>query len=499
MKTMIGNNKTLGSKNIIFYPNRCKFFIDTNNLVTPFMLNTILEKFDDDAINRLNEVIKGIKFYVGGKQWHQNQRGYLKASVYEYDFNKGMVLVFLSKIFNLGYERWKRISYGSLKRFIWESFCYEFIKALSHTTKLDLNLAGRAKNYYLNKFNDRTSDFLQELFNYEREGLPRINYIKIINTLWNEPLPMSLGFLEILYTRRLGKLKKIISNNSNFIRIRFFNELRKVKLNHKYEYNLSELINYCIHSEHFEKLFKNIRSYGKLHREFYNKAKRIILKLFNQYNINGELCRYLDSANRTHYFLTHKTFERIKSVCLQTCIAKIKNQLLEEYDNFRNFYSICPICKEEQSTQTTCENLYFNSKYNFFKEVLLEKMNQFESLDQLNTQDYYFGVPCNSCFQLTKNIQGKFSDFNQLQKFILKYDTCPICGQKNHIDYLTEFYYNENTKILRNYLINNMDLSKKLKEFKINIGIPCCNCFEQFFSEESNIGILNISYLRGQL
>ncbi len=27
--------------------------------------------------------------------------------------------------------------------------------------------------------------FLKNLFNYEREILPRINYIKIINTIWN--------------------------------------------------------------------------------------------------------------------------------------------------------------------------------------------------------------------------------------------------------------------------------------------------------------------------
>jgi len=44
-----------------------------------------------------------------------------------------------------------------------------------------------------------------------------------------------------------------------------------------------------------------------------------------------------------------------------------------------------------------------------------------------------------------------------------------------------------------------MDLSKKLKKFKINIGIPRCNCNKQVFDEEPTRGILNISYLRGQL
>ncbi len=44
-----------------------------------------------------------------------------------------------------------------------------------------------------------------------------------------------------------------------------------------------------------------------------------------------------------------------------------------------------------------------------------------------------------------------------------------------------------------------MDLSKKQKKIKINIGIPRCNCNKQFFDEKATRGILNISYLRGQL
>ena len=71
--------------NNIFYPTRCTFFVDTNNLVHSFMVSTILEKFDDDAIGRLNEVIRGMKFYVGGHQWRLNQKGYLKASTYHND------------------------------------------------------------------------------------------------------------------------------------------------------------------------------------------------------------------------------------------------------------------------------------------------------------------------------------------------------------------------------------------------------------------------------
>ena len=495
---MLENNETIEVNNTIFYPNRCKFFIDTNNLVNPFMLNTILEKFDDDAINRLNEVIKGIKFYVGGNQWHINKKGYLKASTYEYNCKDGTLLVYISKIFNLGYERWRRLPYGSLKRFIWESFCYEFIMMLSHITKLDVSLAKRAKEYYLNKHNELTLNFLKDLFNYERKNLPHINYIKIINTIWNESLPESLGFLNVFYARKLTKLKTRLTFVPNFMKIRIFNELRKLKLKHKYEYNLSELINYCIHNEHFEKLFINSRYYDKLQREFYYKAKRIILQFFKQYDITHELFRYKDSANRIHYFLTHKTFERVKSVCLQKCFQKIKNKLLGEYEMFRNFYSKCPICKQNHSNHQICEEIFFSSKYSFFKEILLEKM-KFNSFESLNTEDYFVGVPCEPCFQLIHNIQGKFSELDQLQKFVVKYGICPVCGAYNHRDYLISFYNDENKRLIRDYLVNNISLSEKLEKFKINIGIPCCNCFEQFFDEKSNGGILNISHLRGQL
>ncbi len=484
---------------MIFYPHRCTFFIDTNNLVKTFMVSTILEKFDDDAISRLNEVIKGIKFYVGGKQWHFNQKGYLKTSTYEYNFNDGTVLVYLSKIFNLGYERWRRLPYGSLKRFIWESFCYEFIMMLSHITKLDVSLAGRAKDYYLNKHDELTLSFLKDIFNYERENLPRINYIKIINTIWSESLPESLGFLNVFYARKLSKLKTKLNFVPNYMKIRTFNELRKLKLKHKYEYNLSELINYCIHSEHFEKLFmNNSHSYQKLQKEFYSKAKRIILKFFKQYNITHELYKYLDSANRIHYFLTHNTFERVKSVCLQKCIQKIKNKLLEEYEMFRIFYSKCPICKQNHSNHQICEDIFFSSKYSFFKEILLEKMKD-DSFESLNTEDYFFGVPCEPCFQLIHNIQGKFSELNQLQKFIVKYGICPVCGANNHRDYLISFYNNDNKRVIREYLVNNMYLSEKLEKFKINIGIPCCNCFEQFFDEDPSIAVLDVSDLLSEI
>ena len=122
-----------------------------------------------------------------------------------------------------------------------------------------------------------------------------------------------------------------------------------------------------------------------------------------------------------------------------------------------------------------------------------------DSFESLNTEDYFFGVPCEPCFQLIQNIQGNFSELNQLQKFIVKYGICPVCGANNHRNYLISFYNDDNKRVIREYLVNNMDLSEKLEKFKINIGIPCCNCFEQFFDEDPRIAVLDVSYLLNEM
>ena len=484
---MVKTNQNI-KKDTIFYPERCSFSVDTNNLINFQMIQTIIEKFDSNAIYRLNDIIKGIKFYVGGNQWHFKEKGVLRFSTCEFDFKNNMIYFYLSKIFESGFHNWRNQLYGSFKRYIWESFCHEVIMCLVDALRIDLSLVPKAKKRHLNIFRAPKDCLLFDLLNFNHEDLPKVNFISINQQLWTEELPKRLGFLDTFYNRKINVLKKKINtpHASNMDRMRIFNELRKIKLGYEYEYNLSELINYCIHNEHFESYFKvNWQMYGKLHREFYYKAKRIILKFFKVYEILDELKEYKDSANRTHYFLTHATFERVKSGCLQNCIQKIKNSYLEEYNRFKNFYRVCPICKQENINQLICEDFYFSTKYRYFKEVLLEKMNDDQTFDELNTGGFYFGIPCDECFEITKNIYGKYSDFTQVQNFIINYRTCPICLSKNHVSYLLSFYHDDNRRELRNYLINNKDLNK-LDNYKINIGIPCCRCYEEIFEEKPN-------------
>ena len=479
------------AKPTIFYPERCEFYVDTNNLIHIQMFETIINKFDDETIYRLNEVLNGIKFYVGGNHWHKNKKGYIKYPAFEFNFHDRTLLIFLYKIFDLGYKRWIKMLYGSLKRYIWESFCHEIIMSLTHVIKLNLNLAAIANSYYLNEENSFIENFVSELFSYKKNYPLRVNFIGINTLLWHESIP-KLRFLEILHHRKLNKLKNV-SKASHFDKIKFFNEFRKIKLNYEYEYNLSELVNYCIHNHHFETLCRHYFDKAKFQREFYYKAKRIILKFFKEYDINNELIEYKDSANRIHFFLTHKTFERVKSACLQNCIAKIKNKMLRDYEKFINFYSRCPICKRENQNQSNCERFYFNTEYSFSKEILIDKMNDSNSLEDLNDEDMYFGIPCEKCYQFVRNIQGKLSGLNQVQKFLVNYANCPICGMKNHNSYLLSFYYDESKEHLRNHLIELMQMGN-LQNIKLNYGIPCCDCFYKVFEEEPNYSNVDLMF-----
>ncbi|MHA1436813.1 MAG: hypothetical protein ACTSPD_04505 [Promethearchaeota archaeon] len=472
------NNENL-EESCIFYLKRCSFFIDTNNLIDIAIVETILDEFQDDAIKRLNKIINGIKFFVGGLRTKSKECGILRFTTYELNLHDRTINFFLSKIFNLGFESWKSLSLGALKRYIWESFFHEFIMGIIHVLKINLSLIEVAKNYcFDNDTNKRIKRILYRLFNNQDKDIPRINYIAMHTKLWRVTLP-KLGFFELLYNAKIKDLKHINSKNVPIIsKVRILNELRKIKMNYEYEYNLSELINYVIDKDHFKIYFKHN---WKNRKELFYKAKREILKFIKLHDIPFKI--YLDSANRKHYFLTHNIFERIKSACYQICLVKISNKMLREFEVFKKFYSKCPICKNENLNQKKCELFYFSPKFSYFKDILIEKMKEVDSIDKLNDDEYFFGIPCDDCYHITNNIQGRFIDLNEIQKFIIAYNKCPICSAKNHINYLTSFYNDNSKRNLRDFLIRSMEVIKN-KNYNINIGIPCCICYEQYFGEK---------------
>lgn len=488
------------TKQTKFQFKRCNFYVDTNNLINPKMLQAILIKFKDPVIERLNQIIKGIKFYIGGNHRHYREFGFYCTDMYEYNFHNQTLLFFLSKMFDSGYGRWRNLLYGAIKRYVFESFCYEVVMALNQILTLDTSLIEKAKKYYLNDYNRQNNEFSRKLFAYEGPEVPRVNFILINNDLWTEELPTKMGFLDILYHRSIEKLKRALNMpyTPSMTKVKIFNELRKIKMGYKYEYNLSELVNYCIHNKkHFEQFFKySSKSYQKLHRQFYYKAKRQILKFFKCHDIEDELHEYKDSADRTHYFLTHQTFERVKSACLQLCIKNIRNEEIQQFYEFKSFYNYCPICKESLVDNPLVPKIFFDLKYHKFKTMLLDAMQQAVSLEELNKKEdnYFFGIPCESCFTFTHDIEGKFSDLKEVQRFLIHYSRCPVCGAENHKNYLLSFFYDENQRKLRNYLINHMDL-RKHKGLELDFGIPCCNCFSTFFNEAPEHPRIHLPYL----
>lgn len=91
---------------------------------------------------------------------------------------------------------------------------------------------------------------------------------------------------------------------------------------------------------------------------------------------------------------------------------------------------------------------------------------------------------------IANNPDLKFKALSEQQKnffydFINFYSTCPLCGALNHYGYLKRFYFDESSTSIKHKLIRLMKLKNKLlKNFNVNFGIPCCNCFKINFNNE---------------
>jgi len=446
------------------------------------MIRIIIDKIKDERIQLLNELIETINFCGFINPSYSVREGVLTERCYEFDFNNKCLTFFLDHIFEKGFEKWVHVHCGALRRYIWGSFFHEFISGLMKVSKFNIDLMEAAKSLNLNNNSEKIQKYKNKLIIHSGNSIH--DYIVLKTDLWIVDIPKSLGVLDIFYNMKLDELKiqlarRLMSKNQ---RIKYFNELIKLKLDYKYEYTLSELVNLCIHSDHFESYFKYNKS-QKIKKEYYDAAKGLILKFLNNHNI--KLKKYEDSLGQIHYFLTHKIFERVKSVCLQICVQEIQIKSLDHYKRFKEFYSKCPVCGKEHINQINCEKIYFTNKFTYFKENLIEAMNQVDSLEIINNDEYFFGIPCEDCFDLTRNIQGKRSELKDLKHFLDYYKTCPICSNKNHLEYLISFYHDKSKKELRDSLIRNMKVkNKKNHAVNFQIGIPCCKCYEKVFGEK---------------
>jgi Ras-related protein Rab-11A len=79
-----------------------------------------------------------------------------------------------------------------------------------------------------------------------------------------------------------------------------------------------------------------------------------------------------------------------------------------------------------------------------------------------------------------------------LEMFIYRFGTCPICHEPNHVDSLKSFYYSSDpTKIaIKNQL--NAEKTNRIRDFQI--GIACCSCYSKIFSDKKLPVIWNTSF-----
>jgi len=91
---------------------------------------------------------------------------------------------------------------------------------------------------------------------------------------------------------------------------------------------------------------------------------------------------------------------------------------------------------------------------------------------------------------INNNPDLKFEALSEEEKetyyqFVKFYSNCPICGTTNHYSHLKKIYFMEENQEFKQKLVKLMNLEKKkLKKFKINIGVPCCTCFKKFFEKK---------------
>lgn len=113
-------------------------------------------------------------------------------------------------------------------------------------------------------------------------------------------------------------------------------------------------------------------------------------------------------------------------------------------------------------------------------------------LNQLNRRVYHREITVDEHYHSLSSEEKVICD-----QFMEQFAFCPICKTENHVTYLKKFYFSKKREDieLKNQLVKVMVLSGDFDETyynKIILGIPCCNCFQSFFTEKApalrNIG-----------
>ena len=119
-------------------------------------------------------------------------------------------------------------------------------------------------------------------------------------------------------------------------------------------------------------------------------------------------------------------------------------------------------------TRVPFENSESNS--NFLRDEMINELN--------NLRDLIRNNPDLKIEKLTQEERDIF------YKFIANARICPLCGSQNHFFNLKCLFFDEEKKFLVKEMIRLMTLnSRKLNKYNLHLGVPCCNCYKQFFEE----------------
>jgi hypothetical protein len=147
-------------------------------------------------------------------------------------------------------------------------------------------------------------------------------------------------------------------------------------------------------------------------------------------------------------------------------IKKEKNVFFKEaFEYFDRYYNEC--CSLDNKID---EKIHEKVATNILRDQMLNELSNLKTIIEYN-QDIKIKF-------LSKE---KKELFNHFIKF---YQVCPICHQYNHFYNLKRLFFDEDKKEMKNELIKFMELNKKkLRKYKLSFGIPCCNCYKNFFKK----------------
>ena len=113
------------------------------------------------------------------------------------------------------------------------------------------------------------------------------------------------------------------------------------------------------------------------------------------------------------------------------------------------------------------DGIFYSSKSDYNRETIFKML--IKKLEKISIKQFEIFLP---------EYDATFKNFIDF------FSICPVCGKRNHFNYLKKFFYSRNEESIRikNSLLYLIDESNDFDEYRnVEIGIPCCKCFEHLF------------------